>query len=67
MESHTRELTTDELLEQADALAKRAGLTRDEAFARLDAGEFRGTIFETKMAGIRFLLADDEPAPMAAE
>jgi len=30
-----------------------------EAFRRLDAGEYAGTIFATDMSAIRFLLADD--------
>ncbi len=30
-----------------------------EAFRRLDAGEYAGTIFAADMAAIRFLLADD--------
>jgi hypothetical protein len=66
-ESHTRELTRAELFEQADTLARRANMTRAEAFSRLDAGEFRGTIFESKMAGIRFLLGADNEEPLAAE
>lgn len=60
-----RELTTEELVSEADDLARRVGLTRAEAFERLDAGEYRGTIFESKMAAIRFLLTA-EPATLSS-
>ena len=67
MDAATRVFTKDQLIEQADSLARRVNLTRDEAFHRLDAGEFRGTIFESKMAAIRFLLSAEDNEPLAAE
>jgi hypothetical protein len=63
-----QELTQMELLDRADKLAQRAHVgTREQAFARLDAGEFQGTIFASKMNAIRFLLEAFDTTPLAAE
>jgi len=68
MNCQEQELTRPELLDRADKLAQRAHVgTRDDAFARLDAGEFHGTIFASKMNAIRFLLAAFDATPLTRE
>lgn len=52
-----KNVTEVELLAEADELAARAlGVSRQEAFRRLEEAQYSGTIFESKMAAIRFLL-----------
>ena len=61
------ERTKEQLLAAAEELAADVlQTTAEQAFRRLDAGEFRGTMFEAEMAALRFLLAGDE-LPAAAE
>ncbi len=62
------EITTQELLEQADKLARDVlHVSREEAFERLDRGQYQGTIFASEMSAIRFLLESNESTPLAAE
>ena len=68
MEAETKEVSRDELLTEADELARGVlGVGHQEAFLRLDQGEFSGTIFASKMAAIRFLLGPEDSRPLAAE
>ena len=61
METQIEELNKEQLQAAAEALAAEVIQTDAvEAFRRLDAGEYAGTIFAADMAAIRFLLADDE-------
>lgn len=59
------ELTEQELRDRAETLARtRLGVSAAEAFERLDRGELNGTILESKLSMLRFLLDDDaRPAP----
>ena len=59
--------TNEDLLQEADDLALRVGCaSRVELFERCDRGDFAGSILESKVAMIRFLLAEDVQ-PAAAE
>jgi hypothetical protein len=52
-----QEFTAEELLLEAERLAQAVlHVGREEAFHRLDQGQYRGTIFASKMTSIRFLL-----------
>lgn len=58
------DLTPDELQAQAEDLAHRAGLpSAKKAFALLDAGKLDGTILESELRTIRFLLREPPPKP----
>lgn len=60
MKTLVEELTTDELRAAAEKLANEVvQTTAEEAYRRLDAGQYSGTIFAADMSSIRFLLADD--------
>jgi hypothetical protein len=68
MKYEEQELTRAALLDRADKLAQRGHVgTRDDAFARLDAGELQGTIFASKMNAIRFLLEAFDATPVTRE
>ncbi len=58
-------ITEAEIRSQQEELATRKGLTVSELYARLDAGSFRGTILESKLSMLRFMLGDDSPAAAA--
>jgi hypothetical protein len=62
-----REWTVADLLQEADDLAHRVGCaSHQQLFARFDRGDYRGSILESKLSSIRFLLEEDEPR-VAAE
>jgi hypothetical protein len=61
------ELSEQQIRDQQRQLAARKGLGVAEAYARLDRGEFRGTILESELSMLRFLLGEDSPLPAAAE
>ena len=50
------DLSEHDLRDRMAALASKAGLSVDQAYQRLDRGEFRGTILESKLSSLRFLL-----------
>lgn len=51
------ELTREQVLQRAERLARDIlGVTAEEAYARLDRGELRGTIIEAELWSFRFLL-----------
>jgi len=55
-------LTHDQLAAKADGAAKRMlNLnSRREVYAKLDAGELRGTLVETRFASFRVLLREEK-------
>jgi hypothetical protein len=60
------ELTEEEIRKQADQLARQAlGLSGEEAWRRVQAGEFEGTLLASRLTQLHFLL--DEPYAQAAE
>jgi hypothetical protein len=60
-------LSDVELWAEVDRLARsELHVDGSEAFRRLDAGEFRGSILEAKLSMLRFLLGEDAPR-VAAE
>lgn len=62
------EWTEQDIREQQRALAALKHLSVVDAYAALDRGEFRGTIFESELSMLRFLLGEEpEPLPHAAE
>jgi hypothetical protein len=68
MKADIKEVTTEELRQQAERLAQEVlGVGCEEAFLRLDQGEYRGTIFASKMSSLRFLLQENAFLPSAAE
>lgn len=63
------EPTQSELREEVVRLARDnfgPDATAEEAFERLDRGEFRGSILESQLSMLRFLLGEDAPR-LAAE
>lgn len=55
-----------ELLAEAEALSRRlVGCSADEAWTRVQAGEFQGTPFAARMRQVMFLV--EESIPAAAE
>lgn len=59
-------LSERQLIDEANSLAEWGGCaSRQEAFERLDAGDFEGTILACELSGVRSLL--DEYQPLAAE
>lgn len=64
MPTEIKTVTKEQLLQEAEELSQRAlQVSSWEAFQRLDNGQYRGTIFEAKMAAIRFLLEADDSTP----
>lgn len=64
MPTEVETVTREQLLEEAEELAQSAlQVSREEAFQRLAQGQYRGTIFEAKMAAIRFLLDASGSSP----
>jgi hypothetical protein len=61
------EWTEQDLRDQQRALAALKNISVPEAYAALDRGEFRGTIFESELSMLRFLLGEEAPEPLAAE
>lgn len=59
------DLTEQDIRERMKALSEHAGMSVEDAYLALDRGEFEGTILESKLSGLRFLLEAFEP--MAAE
>jgi len=51
--------TTEEIHEQQRALAARVGMSVDEAYAAMKRGEFHGTILESRLRMLAFLLGED--------
>ena len=49
-------LSQGELLARADQVARRLGVSRDEAFAKLDRGELEGTRAAVELYTVRSLL-----------
>jgi hypothetical protein len=63
---HQIELSEQQIRDEQRQLAGRKGLSVRDAYARLDRGEFRGTILESKLSMLRFLLGEDSTLPTAA-
>lgn len=53
------ELTEQQIREQMTALCERAGMSVEDALDHLDHGELRGTIFESELHMLRFLLGEE--------
>ncbi len=53
------ELSAQDIRAQQEELARTVGLSVHDAYERMDAGAFRGTILESELHMLRFLL--DEP------
>ena len=52
----------------ADDLSQRElGVSADEAWKRMDAGEFEGTILEAELHQLRFLLGEPERQSVAPD
>lgn len=63
------EPTQSELRAEVERLAREnfgPNATADEAFERLDRGEFRGSILDSQLSMLRFLLGEEAPR-LAAE
>ena len=56
------QLSEEDIREEQKRLAERVGMSVDAAYAKLDRGELRGTILESKLSMLRFLLSEDLPA-----
>lgn len=65
MDIEQAEITEAEIRAQQGELAARKGVTVRELYARFDQGEFRGTILESKLSMLRFMLGEESPAPAA--
>lgn len=50
------EWTEDDIRERQRALAALKKLSVEDAYAAMDRGEFHGTIFESELSMLRFLL-----------
>jgi hypothetical protein len=57
------EWTEQDIRAQQRELAALKHLSVEDAYAALDRGEFHGTIFESELSMLRFML-DEEPAPL---
>jgi hypothetical protein len=58
-------ITEEDIRTQQAQLAQRKGLTVGQLYARLDAGAYHGSILESKLTMLRFMLGDDAPAAAA--
>lgn len=61
------EMTADDVRNEQQKLADRKGLTVRELYERCELGEYRGTILESKLSMLRFMLGDEACAPAAEE
>jgi hypothetical protein len=61
------EMTADDVRNEQQKLARRKGLTVRELYERFDVGEYRGTILESKLSMLRFMLGEEAFAPAAEE
>jgi hypothetical protein len=59
------EVSEDELRREQREFAAKKQLTVGQLYERMDLGEYRGTILESKLSMLRFLLGEDAPAPAA--
>jgi hypothetical protein len=59
-------VTKDQVKAQLEATAGLLGVSVDEAFARLDRGEFRGTDAELNLRMLRYLLNPEDELRSAA-
>lgn len=61
------ELTEEQIRQQAEALAQDAlGVSAAEAWDRVRAGKYRGTLLESNLRQLMWMLGDDQ-LPAAAE
>jgi hypothetical protein len=64
----SQELSLEEVRHEAEALAQsELGVSLSEALVQMERGQLRGTVLESKLSMFRFLLADNDSTPLAAE
>jgi hypothetical protein len=60
------DVSTKDVREMAETLARNElGISAEEAWRRMDAGEFDGTILEAELHQLRFLLSEPERSSVA--
>lgn len=64
LEIQEPEWSEAEIRDRQRELAALKNLTVDEAYRALARGEFRGTIMESELSMLRFLLGESEPEPL---